>query len=75
MQYPLLGDISSSGGLPADPWYGGVERGHLAKGGYAAVEGYALSWNVCHAVEGYALSVMMSARSILSNVRQQPFQR
>jgi len=55
----------------------GVERGNPAAGGYAAVEGYALSWNVCHAVEGYALSwdvckavegyalsFMMSARSI-----------
>ena len=55
----------------------GVERGNPAEWGYAAVEGYALSWNVCHAVEGYALSwdvceavegyalsVMMSARSI-----------
>ena len=42
----------------------GVERGNPAEGGYAAVEGYALSMDVCHAVEGYALSVMMSARSI-----------
>ena len=42
----------------------GVERGNPAEGGYAAVEGYALSWNVCHAVEGYALSFMRYARSI-----------
>ena len=34
----------------------GVERGNPAEGGNAAVEGYALSWDVCHAVEGYALS-------------------
>ena len=33
----------------------GVEGGNPAAGRYAAVEGYALSWNICHAVDGYAL--------------------
>ena len=77
MKYPFLADMSSSGGLLADSWYGRVERGDPAEGGYAPVEGYALCIDACHAVEGSALSwdvckaiecdallVMMSARSI-----------
>ena len=46
-----------------------VERGNPAEARYAAVEGYALSWNVCHAVEWYALSFMMYARSISARRR------